>query len=72
MLLAQLSDRSDGVIRRAVIYQKNIIFILRETVHFLFNFRHYMRQRVLRAVARNYKAHFLHTLSVSFFILYNR
>ena len=44
---AQPADYFKGIIRRAIVNQKNIIFILLQRFHFFFDFGHYMQKRML-------------------------
>ena len=62
ILITQPAYYLHGIVRGTVIHQKNIVFILCcELLHFLPDLRNHMGQRVLRAIAGNYKTYFFHT-----------
>ncbi len=64
---AQLPDRSKRVVRRTVVDKKHIIRILRKTVHLFPDLRYDSWQRMLRSIAGDHKAYFLH-VPVPFFL----
>lgn len=69
MLLTKLPDGPDGVVGRAVVYQKNIIFILLQVFHFFLYLRNHMGKRMLRAVTGNYKADFFIFVPFSYSVM---
>ena len=60
MLFAKPPYHLKRIVRRTVVYQKDIVFILRHGLHFFFYLCNHMRKRMLRTVTGNDKAYLFH------------
>ena len=55
------ADRAEGIIRRAVVHQNDLVVILRQGLHGGGDLRHHTPHRMLGAIARNHVRYFLHS-----------